>query len=47
VAHDVSPYLYPTLRSIKHGGEEDAPPIRIESLSDYQLEMLIKRLERG
>jgi hypothetical protein len=26
--------------------EEDAP-IRIESLSDYQLEMLIKRLQRG
>ena len=35
------------LQSIRHGGEEDAAPIRMESLSDYQLEMLIKRLQRG
>jgi hypothetical protein len=28
-------------------GEEDAAPIRFENLSEYQLEMLIKRLERG
>jgi hypothetical protein len=47
VAHDVSPYLYPTHQSIKHGGDEDARPIRIESLSDYQLDMLIQRLQRG
>jgi hypothetical protein len=46
VAHDVSPYLYPTQQAIKHGGEEDAAPIRFESLSDFQLEMLIKRLQR-
>jgi hypothetical protein len=37
VPHDVSPYLYPTQQAIKHGGEEDAPPIRIESLSDLSL----------
>jgi hypothetical protein len=46
VAHDVSPYLYATHQTIKHGGEEDAAPIRFENLSEYQLEMLIKRLER-
>jgi hypothetical protein len=34
------------LQSIRHGGEEDASPIRFENLSEYQLEMLIKRLER-
>jgi hypothetical protein len=47
VAHDVSPYLYPALQSIKHGGDEDAPPIRLESLSEYQLEVLIGRLRKG
>jgi hypothetical protein len=47
VAHDVSPYLYPTQQAIKHGGEEDAAPIRIESLSEYQLEVLIGRLSKG
>jgi hypothetical protein len=35
------------LQAIRHGGEEDAAPIRFENLSDYQLETLIKRLERG
>jgi hypothetical protein len=35
------------LQSIRHGGEEDAAPIRIESLSEYQLEMLIARLRKG
>jgi hypothetical protein len=34
-------------RRAAYGGEEDAAPIRMESLSDYQLEMLIKRLQRG
>jgi hypothetical protein len=47
LAHDVSPYLYPTQQAIKHGGEEDAAPIRIESLSDAQLEALIQRLSKG
>jgi len=47
VAHDVSPYLYPTLQSIKHGGDEDARPIRLESLSDHQLETLVARLRKG
>jgi hypothetical protein len=39
--------LYLTLQSIRHGDEEDAAPIRFEHLSDFQLEALIKRLERG
>ena len=47
IAHDASPYLYPSMQSIKHGGDEDAPPIRMESLSEYQLEMLIQRLRKG
>jgi hypothetical protein len=47
IAHDLSAWLYPALQSIRLGGDEDAPPIRMESLSDYQLEMLIKRLQRG
>jgi hypothetical protein len=33
IAHDVSPWLYPTLQSIKLGGDEDAAPIRMENLS--------------
>lgn len=47
IAHDVSPWLYPTLQAIKLGGDEDGPPIRVESLSDFQLEMFIKRLSKG
>ena len=46
-AHDVSPYLYPSMQSIRHGGEEDGAPIRIESLSDSQLETLIARLSKS
>lgn len=34
-------------QSIRHGGEEDAVPIRIESLSDHQFETLIARLSKG
>jgi hypothetical protein len=47
VAHDVSPYLYPALQSIKHGGDENAAPIRFENLSEHQLETLIARLRKG
>ncbi len=47
VAHAVSTYLYPTLQSIKHSGEDDVAPIRIESLSDHQLEKLLARLSKG
>jgi hypothetical protein len=47
IAHDASAWLYPTLQAIKLGGDEDAPPLRIESLSDHQLEVLIDRLRRG
>jgi hypothetical protein len=35
------------LQSIRHGGEEDAAPIRIANLSEYQLEMLLQRLSKG
>jgi hypothetical protein len=47
IAHDVSPFLYSSRQQIKHSGDDDAPPIRIESLSDFQLEKLIERLRRG
>jgi hypothetical protein len=47
LAHDVSPYLYPAMQSVRHGGDEDAAPIRIEGLSDHQLEALIARLRKG
>jgi len=35
------------MQSVRHGGDEDAAPIRIESLSDHQLEALIARLRKG
>ena len=47
IAHDVAPYIYATQAAVKHSGDEDAPPIRIESLSDQQLEKLIERLRRS
>jgi hypothetical protein len=47
IAHDVSPWLYPALQSIKLGGDEDAPPIRLDNLSDFQLEQLIARLSKS
>ena len=34
-------------QSIRHGGDEDAAPLRIETLSDSQLETLIARLRKG
>jgi hypothetical protein len=34
-------------QTLTHAGDEDAAPIRFENLSDHQLEMLLKRLERG
>jgi hypothetical protein len=34
-------------QSIRHGGEEDAAPIRIESMSDFQPEQLIARLSKS
>jgi hypothetical protein len=46
IAHDASSFLYPTHAAVRHAGEEDAPPIRIESLSDFQLEKLIERLSK-
>jgi hypothetical protein len=47
IAKDAAAYLYPTHASIKHSGDEEGAPIRIESLSDQQLEKLIERLRRG
>jgi hypothetical protein len=45
IANNVSPYLYAAHQSIRHGGDQDAAPIRIENLSEYQLEMLLQRLK--
>ena len=47
IAHDVSGFLYSSRQQIKHSGDEDEPPIRVENLSDHQLEKLIARLRRG
>ena len=47
IAHDVSPFIYASQAAVKHSGDEAAPPIRIESLSDHQLEKLIERLRRS
>jgi hypothetical protein len=47
LAHNMSPYLYQTLQSIKYGGDEVAPPIRLENLSNHQLETLVARLRKG
>jgi hypothetical protein len=34
-------------QTLRHGGEEDAPAIRIESMSERELEVLIGRLSKG
>jgi len=47
IANSVSSYLYPSVQAVRHGGDEDAPPIRLESLSEHQLEILIGRLSKG
>jgi hypothetical protein len=46
IAHDLSPFLYASQQSIKHSGDEDGPAIRIETLSDWQLQKLIERLRK-
>jgi hypothetical protein len=47
IAHDVSRWLDPALQSVKLGGDEDAPPIRFDNLSEFQLEQLIARLSKS
>jgi ABC-type transporter Mla subunit MlaD len=47
IANSISPYLYATHQTLRRGGEEDAAPIRMETLSDHQLETLIARLRKG
>ena len=47
IAHDVAPFIYATQAAVRHSGDEDAPPIRVENLSDYQLARLIERLRRS
>jgi hypothetical protein len=47
IAHDVSPFLYSSRQQIRHSGDEYEPPLRVENLSDYQLEKLIARLRKG
>jgi hypothetical protein len=43
-AQAAAPYCHPRLASITHAGEADGPPIKIESLNDTQLDILIVRL---
>ena len=47
IAHDASGFLYPTRAAVKHSGDADETPIRVESLSDFQLQKLIERLRRS
>src|SRR5260370_14418986 len=47
IAHDASPYLYATHQAIKHGRDDDAAPIRLETMSEFQLEVLSARLGRS
>jgi hypothetical protein len=46
IASSVSSYLYPSVQAVRLG-DGDAPPIRMESLSENQLEVLIGRLSKG
>jgi hypothetical protein len=45
-AKAAAPYESSRLATIEHVGKEGAPAIKIESLSDAQLERLVERLEQ-
>jgi hypothetical protein len=47
IAHDASPFIYATQAAVRHSGDENEPAIRVENLSDYQLQKLIERLRRS
>lgn len=46
-AKAAAPYESPRLATIEHTGKEGAPAIKIESLSDAQLDTLIARIVAG
>lgn len=43
-AKDAAPYCHAKLASIEHSGREGGPPIKVESLTDAQLDILIERI---
>lgn len=47
IAKDVAQYHRPKLTSIRHGGDPDLPPVKLENLSNEQLDFLIDRLLQG
>jgi hypothetical protein len=47
IAKDVAQYHRPKITAIRMGGDPNAPPIRLEQLTDAQLDFLIDRLLAG
>jgi hypothetical protein len=47
IAKDVAQYHRPKITAIRMGGDPDAPPISLETLTDAQLDFLIQRLLAG
>jgi hypothetical protein len=46
-AKDAAPYSHPKLANVEHSGKVGGAPIKIESLTDAQLEILIERITAG
>ena len=45
-AKDAAPYLHARLQAIEHGGPDNKPiPLRLEALTDAQLDVIIARLQ--
>jgi hypothetical protein len=47
VAKDLAPYRHPRLTTTRIGGDESLPPIRLEQLTDSQLDYLLNKLMAG
>jgi hypothetical protein len=47
IAKDVAQYHRPKITAIRMGGDPNAPPISLETLTDAQLDFLIDRLLAG
>ena len=47
VAKDLAPYRHPRLTTTRIGGDESLPPIRLEQLTDSQLDYLLNKLMVG
>jgi hypothetical protein len=47
IAKDVAQYHRPKITAIRMGGDPDAPPVSLETMTDAQLDFLIQRLLAG